>query len=150
MKDIASAKPEAIEVFLLKLKDKLESGAGANLNREYAISGSQPGGSAKNYDIQFNDIINTKASNTRTNGKSPAPSRLLLMAANKNKFKVLGDGDEAKNQVIQELRETIEVVSVKLQILEAKVSKMEMLVRLKDEKVDKLQNKLAAHGHLLE
>ena len=31
-------------------------------------------------------------------------------------------------------------------MLENKISKMEMLVKLKDEKIDKLQNKLAAHG----
>jgi hypothetical protein len=30
------------------------------------------------------------------------------------------------------------------------VAKMEMLVRLKDEKLEKLQNKLAAHGHPLD
>ena len=65
---------------------------------------------------------------------------------NRNKFKVLENGDEVKEEVIQELRETIEVALASPQILEAKISKMEMLVRLKDEKIDKLQNKLAAHG----
>ena len=50
------------------------------------------------------------------------------------------DPDDAKkDEVIAELRETIE-------ILEAKVSKMETLARLKDDKIEMMQGRLREEG----
>ena len=46
-----------------------------------------------------------------------------------------------KDQTIQQLKETIE-------ILELKITKLEQLVKLKDAKIGNLSNKLQSHGIL--
>ena len=61
----------------------------------------------------------------------------------------MDNDDQVKQEVLEDLKETVEVRSAQ-QILESKIQKLEMLVRLKDEKIDKLQNKLKAHNQAID
>lgn len=84
----------------------------------------------------------------RTSRKRPRQV-LAADAGGKGKFKVMDNEDQVKQEVLEDLKETVEVRCPQ-QILESKIQKLEMLVRLKDEKIDKLQNKLKAHNQAID
>jgi len=67
--------------------------------------------------------------------KQPKPARAQNSNKAKGSFDVVDPNEAKKDEVITELKETIE-------ILEQKVNKMEMLAKLKDDKINILSEKI--------
>ena len=87
LEDLASAKPECIERFLVLLLDRLE-GNGAS---------------------KFQGKPSTKRATTPGQTQGNSAGQTDGNTANKQKFTVIGRGEEEKNVIITELKETIEV-----------------------------------------
>lgn len=116
----------------MRLKDKLEE------------IGIQKGGEREPAEAtDFKNLAPTRYQiNVSTPGEGPSPLKkrisFLILAKRvkpKEKFSVVDPEEARKSEVIAELKETVE-------ILESKINKMEMLVRLKDDKINMMQQKI--------
>jgi len=88
-----------------------------------------------------NTIANSGGPNAMKEGNSAEkpvakkPKRSMNSQKRGDNFNVVDPNEAKKNEVITELKETIE-------ILEQKVNKMEMLAKLKDDKINILSEKI--------
>lgn len=142
IEDIVNAKPGVIEgvlntlqIKMAKYRERKAAGGGDDQSQKEAPPQRQQNKVAlDNYGVP--ETQQPRREQNRPNVPAPAPATHHVPASKNQKNNVVASVDEEllleKEQTIRDLQETVE-------ILELKIAKLEQLVRLKDSKIQKLQ-----------